>query len=344
MTDDERVTTGGSTVLVRLQALAAIGLPWLIAHVIAPGTGAWVWVGLLVPLLFAARYAREPLAWLTVASGLVSLLAFVPAWLSALVAVAVAVVLLIHPPHPSSTPLTPRNQRVVLGVLAAVLVVGAVALATAWLVQVRDQNAAFEAAQREAEKSWLTVTGEVVPTTAASAQPSGTDTLVGAPREEPADAAAPVHPPIARLRFLPRDDGGRPVTERRLFVGPGVTEQDLAAGPGHYPSTGQPGALGNIAIAGHRTGWGSPFLHLDELKPGDRVRVTDRTGARHVYVVDSSAVVDPDETWVLGPDPLGTGEATLTLTTCDPPHVNTKRLVVFATLKRSVPGEDSGSS
>jgi len=92
-----------------------------------------------------------------------------------------------------------------------------------------------------------------------------------------------------------------------------------------------PGERGNVAIAGHRTGYGSPFAHLDELRPGDDVTLRTPTGGSTVYTVRQVSQVKPDADWVLGPDPLGTGEATLTLTTCDPPHVNSHRLIVFAT-------------
>jgi sortase A len=117
-----------------------------------------------------------------------------------------------------------------------------------------------------------------------------------------------------------------------LFVGTDVTEADLAAGPGHYPSTSRPGDEGNFAVAGHRTGWGSPFLDLDELRAGDEVLVTDRKERTFTYVIAEAVLVDPDESWVLGRDPLGTGRPTLTLTTCDPPNVNDRRLIVFGTL------------
>src|SRR6185436_9514679 len=46
----------------------------------------------------------------------------------------------------------------------------------------------------------------------------------------------------------------------------GVGREDLKKGPGHYPQTPMPGQLGNSAIAGHRTTYGGPFLHLDELE------------------------------------------------------------------------------
>lgn len=318
--------------LVRLQAVVAVGTPWLIAHALAPA-GAWAWLSLVVPVLFSMRYARAPLAWLATASGLVSLMAIVPGWLSGLAAVVVGAVLVLQPPTRSDVRIDPAQHPVLVRVIAASLVVGAVVVATVALVNLRAQDAAFEASQRAAEESWLTLTAEGSAPTPTVV--SGGESLVGAPGEVQVEAAAPVQPPFARLRFAPRDDGTQPVTDRALYVGPDVSDRGLAAGPGHYPSTAQPGSAGNVAIAGHRTGWGSPFLELDELTPGDRVWVTDREGVRHTYVVDSSIVVGPDETWVLGPDPLGTGAPTLTLTTCDPPSVNTKRLIVFATLMRS---------
>ena len=55
-------------------------------------------------------------------------------------------------------------------------------------------------------------------------------------------------------------------------------------------------------------------------------------GVRRTYRVAEVRLVDTDDVWVLGPDPLGTGISTLTLTTCDPPGVNTQRLVVIASL------------
>ena len=117
-----------------------------------------------------------------------------------------------------------------------------------------------------------------------------------------------------------------------LVVHQGVGDDQLALGPGHYPKTVMPGEMGNAAIAGHRTGWGSPFLHLDDLRVGDQVLFTDEAGTLFHFTVHTTVIVRPDEVWVLGPDPVSVGAPTLTLTTCDPPHVNSKRLVVFAVL------------
>lgn len=42
------------------------------------------------------------------------------------------------------------------------------------------------------------------------------------------------------------------------------------------------------------------------LDPSDRIEVENRAGKLFEYRVVESTIVDPDETWVIGPDPLGT--------------------------------------
>jgi len=326
----------------RIQGVLAVAIPWIVAVVMAPGSWIWVLLSLIVPLLFASLHWRQWLAWLAPVSGLVSVVPGVPPWASAIVAVAASVVLVLRPPvatHDTQAPayLTASGTR---WSICGVLLIAAVALASYGLVQIREQDASFKAGQETAAQMWV-VDPESVPDpevdTPIPDDPSAPDggVLVGQPLEVQEAAAAPVKPPFAKLRFVRKGTDAPIVTDRALYVGPDVTDRGLAAGPGHYPGTARPGKKGNIAIAGHRTGWGSPFLHLDDLQPGDRIKLTDRTGVRHTYVVDSSTLVSPSADWVLGDDPLGTGEPTLTLTTCDPPRVNTERLIVFATLKTS---------
>lgn len=128
---------------------------------------------------------------------------------------------------------------------------------------------------------------------------------------------------------------GRPtplVHDGPLVVLDGVTLDDLARGPGHYPGTALPGRPGNFAIAGHRTTHGAPFFHLDALRSGDLVLVTDRRGRHYTYEVAAERLVLPTDTWVIGRDPLGTGRPTLTLTTCNPRFSAAERLVVHAQL------------
>jgi len=115
------------------------------------------------------------------------------------------------------------------------------------------------------------------------------------------------------------------------YVVQGVADADLSEGPGHYANTPMPGQPGNAAIAGHRTTYGAPFFHLDELKQGDDIFITTNAG-KFLYVVDHSEVVKPTDVGVLNP----TTDNQLTLTTCNPPYSATSRLIVVALLE-SIP-------
>ena len=139
-------------------------------------------------------------------------------------------------------------------------------------------------------------------------------------------------------------NGQRILHDDPLYVVEGVDLGSLTQGPGHYPSTAQPGQVGNVGIAGHRTTNLGPFGDLDQLQAGDVVTVTDRNLRQWDYVVRDSNVgqplaedaagiiVRPSDAWVVDPDPQGTGGAWLTLTTCHPRFSNAQRLIVFAEL------------
>lgn len=145
------------------------------------------------------------------------------------------------------------------------------------------------------------------------------------PAEQP--AGQPADPPTVGSDYaieIPRLGARYPVVA-------GVGNQDLLHGPGHYPTTVAPGEPGNAAIAGHRTvrGRASFFYSLDRLQAGDEVRIVypDRTV---VFTVNRVFITDPFDLGVLDPTP----EPTLTLTTCDPPGLDTNRLIVQAGLAK----------
>lgn len=50
-----------------------------------------------------------------------------------------------------------------------------------------------------------------------------------------------------------------------------VSQEALAAGPGHYEGSQAPGKLGNAAFAGHRDGHGAPFHDADKLGTCDAI-------------------------------------------------------------------------
>ena len=263
--------------------------------------------------------------------------------------------------HRVLIPQPPRQRKpVARALLSVVLVLAGAAMAGFAVMRTMEGDAAFRIGQMagagmdpqiqapgdtSVQDQPIDPSGRVAPTdgppppaTAASDTDAGSP-VVEAPQapidaQPPTDAQAPTVPQVplgqvvGTLAFY---RAGVPIiTESPYVVRQGVGPRVLERGPGHYPSTPLPGTSGNAAIAGHRTGWGSPFLHLDQLAPGDEIAFTSPDGLVSRYVVDSTLVVKPDETWVLGWDPLQAGMPTLTLTTCDPPHVNTRRLVVFA--------------
>lgn len=157
-----------------------------------------------------------------------------------------------------------------------------------------------------------------------------------------ADPAPTASPPPARPKPkpIPGDAVARiriPSIEIDMIVVEGATLADLARGPGHYPGTPMPGERGSVAIAGHRTGWGSPFIDLDRLDVGDEIILEVKDGSSFVYRVTGSQIVEPDEVWVLDGDPDSRSEFSLTLTTCTPKYTSRDRLIVWADQVRPDP-------
>ena len=113
--------------------------------------------------------------------------------------------------------------------------------------------------------------------------------------------------------------------------------QQLAAGVGHFPSTEQPGQVGNVAIAGHRSGIANPpFVNIDAIHPGDLIEITTAQRITYTYTVTSTTTVAPTDVDVIAevpghPDQTPT-RAQLTLITCWPAYGHSKRVVVQAVL------------
>jgi sortase A len=176
--------------------------------------------------------------------------------------------------------------------------------------------------------------------------PETTPDTTGAPTTEPSEPTPSTAPPTTAPRVVEQDippiARGQALAKLEipkigkegadaLYVLPGIDREDLKKGPGHYPDTPLPGQLGNSAIAGHRTTFGEPFRHIDELKEGDEIIVTMFTGDRFVYEVTETVVVSPDDYYVVTTtDPT---VAELTLTSCHPVYSARQRIAVHARLK-----------
>jgi len=107
----------------------------------------------------------------------------------------------------------------------------------------------------------------------------------------------------------------------------GITLRNIDLGPSHWPGTAMPGEVGNTVFAGHRVTHTHPFLHIDQLVPGDQLIFTVN-GIRSVYSVTGHEIVKPDALWIADPTPTPTA----TIFGCHPPHSASYRYVVRASL------------
>ena len=128
-----------------------------------------------------------------------------------------------------------------------------------------------------------------------------------------------------------------PKLNLKKVVVQGANPEQLALGPGHIPSTVMPGQPGTFAISGHRTTHGRPFYNLNELSPGDTIKVVTRF-AIYTYKVTHFQVVAPTAVEVLDNvrGPGGKPKAQIVLTTCNPRFSAAQRLIVYGDLSSSV--------
>lgn len=111
----------------------------------------------------------------------------------------------------------------------------------------------------------------------------------------------------------------------------GLDDADnLRRGPGHIPTTAYPGQPGNCVISGHRTTYGAPFRHIEQLAAGDEITLVTAEN-RYVYEVYEQRIIQPTDLTVLEQE----GAAKLTLTACHPWYSAAQRIVVIARLVES---------
>jgi sortase A len=149
---------------------------------------------------------------------------------------------------------------------------------------------------------------------------------------EPAVMAAPANTVKFGNLYVPRfgADYMRPIAE-----GVGIEDVLNRHGIGHYPGTQMPGEIGNMALAAHRTGWGSSFIDVDKLQVGDSIWVETEAGW-YRYEFRSLEYVSPSGVGVLDPVPQFSGAAPadriITLTSCNPLHSIAERIIAYGVL------------
>lgn len=191
-------------------------------------------------------------------------------------------------------------------------------------------------AKGETEQALTAINEQMAPPVAAEAPP----TQVFTPdRKTPPAARVDAHGGIGILHVpVWGEDHAAPILE-------GTTEAVLATGgAGHYEGTAMAGEIGNFSVAGHRLTRGNPFLHIDELAPGDPV-VVETAEAWLVYEVVADEIVPPTDVDVILPVPRQpTAEPTaylMTLTTCHPVTSRSHRWITHLELSHWTP-RDAG--
>jgi sortase A len=146
--------------------------------------------------------------------------------------------------------------------------------------------------------------------------PEDNSAAAGAPVASPAKPASP-GPARSPRPATPAISEGEPLGRLEVsrlglsvMVAQGVSGRTLRRSVGHIPATALPGEPGNIGIAGHRDTF---FRPLKDIRKNDTITLATLQGT-YRYVVDSTAIVGPDDIQVLDP----TGRPTLTLVTCYP--------------------------
>ena len=116
-----------------------------------------------------------------------------------------------------------------------------------------------------------------------------------------------------------------------LPIGHGTSAGTLEQGVGHIHGTTLPvGDPGNSVVAAHRgLDVRLLFYRVGELKKGDMV-YTDAGGRTVAWQVDRLWTVDPGSPAERRALRTDGGHTLLTLYTCDPPGLNTRRLIVRA--------------
>jgi sortase A len=154
-----------------------------------------------------------------------------------------------------------------------------------------------------------------LPTTQATQAPQPNAAAVPA-AAPPSAAVASISIPRIGIRNAPIYDRGTNA-KGIMLIAPGYAVT-------HYASSA-PFGSGNTFLYGHDDIQGNIFGHLYDLAPGDIVQV-NVGGATQIYRVTGHQIVPPTAVGILAPTP----DVRLTIMTCWPFNVDTKRWVVTA--------------
>ena len=233
---------------------------------------------------------------------------------------------------------TGRGRLTFLGVLGELMITAGVLLGgfvvwQLWWTDVEGNRAQAEIVEQlEWAEPVLPATGPAQPNGDGPGAAPGEAAVAVRAAGDPPVPAEPAHATTFATLLVPRWTGEpeRPISQgvdRATVLDP--------LGLGHYPGTAMPGAVGNFAVAGHRTTYGRPLHRIEELVIGDPL-VVRTAEAWYVYRVTSTRVVRPEDVEVIQPNPADPAEPaterSITLTTCHPMYSARERYIVHGVL------------
>jgi sortase A len=236
-------------------------------------------------------------------------------------------------PSAESAPSRPARRRWYDGILLAIeilAVLGLAGLMLNWLGLLQTLNQEVVSALRQ---DTLTPT----PLITAVVLPGGHTPPTAAGGAQPNEAEIPEHlrPLVQSIANLPLPTPG-PAQAMRIQIPAinvdapvvqGDSWEQLKKGVGQHIGSVDPGQTGNLVLSAHDDVFGEIFRNLDHLQPGDQV-VLFTAQQQYVYIVTGSQIVEPTQVEVMKP----TSDPTVTLISCYPYMVDTKRIIVFAKL------------
>ena len=236
----------------------------------------------------------------------------------------------------------PLRRITVIGVLGDLLLTAGVItlLYVGWQLWIGDLIYAAQrnATGQELSQEWEQQYAAPAPGDAASDPvPSETAEAEAPPAVEPIVLPEPADAEIFGIMHIPRFG-----VDYQVPMAGGVSREHTLdpIGIGHYPDTAMPGAVGNFAVAAHRTTYGKPFNRIAELHVNDAIIVETADGW-YTYRFRTLEYVTPDEVEVLLPVPqvpdAPPGSRYITLTSCSPMFAMTERIVAYGVFESFAP-------
>jgi sortase A len=150
--------------------------------------------------------------------------------------------------------------------------------------------------------------------------------------ESPAAEAHAIEVAAARFRHTAKEGHaiGRIIVTRlglNMVLVNGTDESSLERGPGRDLRSYMPGQSRLVYIAGHRTTFLAPFSNINQMRPGDLIRLEMPYGT-FVYRVFSHRIVPSNDLAVL----KSPRHEVLILQACNPRFFATQRYLVYAHL------------